>query len=505
MRKKGVVSVLNLSEKQANKFFLKEESYCNFDLPSYFRFQSLLSEIQKTIKGKKLSDFYRYEKPNKPKDFEDVNHKILNNKDGRYSWRPFQLVHPALYVDLVNQITEKENWKLIKKRFQSFSSNERIKCVSIPLQSKLKNSDRAEQINEWWSSVEQKSIELSLDFQYIIKTDITDCYSSIYTHSISWAIHGKKIAKSNRQNTSFIGNIIDVSLQNMHHGQTNGIPQGSVLMDFIAEIVLGYADKKLGEKLGSLGCCLGDYYIVRYRDDYRIFVNNPIDGDLIVKCLCEVSALLGLKLNPEKTSSGSDIISSSIKPDKLFWIKECHYNKNVQKHLLIIHGLASKYPNSGSLIIALKEFYLRLTKEGCKIKDNYPLISIIVDIAYNNPKVYPDCAAILSYFISQIHVQNEKEDIIKKIYKRFNNTPNTGHLQIWLQRISLKFYSNQIYDELLCKALETRVDIWISDWLNNEMKEVISACEIIDQKIVDSLPDVIKSEEFALFHTKQDY
>lgn len=35
----------------------------------------------------------------------------------------------------------------------------------------------------------------------------------------------------------------------MQYGQTNGIPQGSVLFDFIAEIVLGYADLLLYEDL----------------------------------------------------------------------------------------------------------------------------------------------------------------------------------------------------------------------------------------------------------------
>ena len=35
----------------------------------------------------------------------------------------------------------------------------------------------------------------------------------------------------------------------MTYGQTNGIPQGSSLMDFIAEIILGYADTQLVKKL----------------------------------------------------------------------------------------------------------------------------------------------------------------------------------------------------------------------------------------------------------------
>ena len=63
----------------------------------------------------------------------------------------------------------------------------------------------------------------------------------------------------------------------MQCGQTNGIPQGSVLMDFIAEILLGYIDEILTEQLNTAH--IVNYKILRYRDDYRIFVNNPDEGE----------------------------------------------------------------------------------------------------------------------------------------------------------------------------------------------------------------------------------
>ena len=85
--------------------------------------------------------------------------------------------------------------------------------------------------------------------------DITNCYSSVYTHTISWAIHGKDTAKSNKKNKKIklLGNIIDGLIQDMSSGQTNGIPQGSVLTDFLAEIILSYSDKLLKEKFTEFG------------------------------------------------------------------------------------------------------------------------------------------------------------------------------------------------------------------------------------------------------------
>ena len=127
--------------------------------------------------------------------------------------------------------------------------------------------------------------------------------SKVLTHhpfDSMWALHTKSEAKKkeNRTDLKLIGNQIDKHIQDMRHGQTNGIPQGSVLMDFIAEMVLGYADLELSGEIETVG--ISDYLILRYRDDYRIFVNNPRDGEQIVKLLTEVTISLGLKLNPSK-------------------------------------------------------------------------------------------------------------------------------------------------------------------------------------------------------------
>ena len=160
-------------------------------------------------------------------------------------------------------------WYLIINRFNEFRENEKIRCLSLPVKSLSEKTDKEEQVFHWWHEVEQRSIELSLDYQYMLETDLTDCYSSIYTHSIAWALHSKEIAKEKRNDKGLIGNIIDSHIQNMSYGQTNGIPQGSVLMDFIAEMVLGFADLELSKliKLENIE----DYSILRYRDDYRIF------------------------------------------------------------------------------------------------------------------------------------------------------------------------------------------------------------------------------------------
>lgn len=60
-------------------------------------------------------------------ELDDVNHLIYANKDGKLSWRPLQLIHPLVYVDLVHEITKKDNWGKLQARFKEFQKNKKNK------------------------------------------------------------------------------------------------------------------------------------------------------------------------------------------------------------------------------------------------------------------------------------------------------------------------------------------------------------------------------------------
>jgi hypothetical protein len=489
-------SILDLPSDEARVFFLKEDSYNNLDLPPYFRFSNLLDELDAFLSGKTLSDL----QSKKPKDCDGINYQLVNNKDGKYAWRPMDLIHPILYVSLVHKITGQENWYFICERIQSFRQNHNIKCLSLPVESLSDETDKAEQIAEWWHTVEQRSIELALEYEYLFHTDISDCYGSIYTHSISWALHTKEEAKKpeNKNNSELVGVAIDKTIQDMSYGQTNGIPQGSILCDFIAEMVLGYADLLLSERIDD---SITDYQVLRYRDDYRVFVNNPKDGEKIIKFLTEIMIDLGMKLNPSKTSFSNQVISSSIKQDKLSWLYRKHSSKDLQQHLLIIHDHAADFPNSGSLTKALLSFYKRLSKLDKAIDSLMVLISISTDIAYHNPKIYPVISAILSKLIVLLNDEGLQLEVIEKIQIRFSQIPNTGYMEIWLQRFSWFIKEDIEYSEPLCQLLAgSPMEIWNIDWIScTELKDIMKPSKIIDSSILTELTPTIDIGEIELF------
>lgn len=524
------ISILDLSASDARLFLLRQESFCNIGLPQYFDFQKLLDVLSIAVENKKysfrdssykngsgdVSDIW----DENPGHFHDVNYHFLQNKDGRFSWRPLQIINPVIYVCLVREITEENNWRIIVDRFKNdLQSNEKIKCYSVPIVNQSTETDISNTVLNWWNKMEQQSIELAMEYNYLMKTDISDCYSSIYTHSITWAMCDMEVAKNmfqKKKKTSSkdkerykIGNSIDGFIQNMSYQQTNGIPQGSVLMDFIAELVLGYADKALSDKISKTE--INEYKILRYRDDYRIFGKRHEDVIKIAKSLTEILSELNFRLNTQKTVITQDLINESIKPDKLYYLfndykqlekTDCEYS--LQKHLLHINKLSQEHSNSGSLQKAMNYFFKRICNwkknELFKENDSRVLLSILTNIAYNNPKVYREYVAIVSKILS-LEDETKRKDYIRKVIEKFSHLPNIGMLEVWLQRLTIKEDISKEYDEIICKyAAGLEKSIWNFDWLKSDIKKKIDGLSFVDKGKIDILPEVIEYKEIEQFN-----
>lgn len=501
-------SILSLSSKDARKYLLSKEAYCTLDLPEYFNFQPLLDVLTGAIgtykfdyvcwnhgKAKKELDPSK-----KPGHVENLNFRLYHNKDGQYAWRPLTIIHPIAYVCLVNTISEKENWNLLTSRMSSIqTAYPNIVCKSLPLVEDGKIPPKKDILLNWWSSIEQESIALSLTFNYLFTTDIVNCYGSIYTHSIVWAIHGKGRAKQDISDghSSGLGSEIDKAIQAMSYGQTNGIPQGSVLMDLIAEIVLSYADEELGKKLaGQIDS--SEYRILRYRDDYRIFTKKKEQAELIARELSEVLGQLNFHLNSDKTFISGNIVQDSIKKDKRYWLEAKHGEKTMQKHLLLIHSLAERFPNSGSLKRALSEFYKRLGKKKIKEEEVEVLLGIIVDIAVKNPSVYPQAMAIIGVLIRDLE-RDKVASYIDALKEKFSSVSNSVLLNVWLQRISYKLNPDIIYNDPLTDAVrgQNNVSIWDSDWLSPKYKNIMDKVDFIDRTALATIPELVPVENVS--------
>ena len=284
----------------------------------------------------------------------------------------------------------------------------------------------------------------------------------------------------------------------MQQGQTNGIPQGSVLIDFVAEMVLGYADLELSGRLKTFG--IDDFQILRYRDDYRILVNRTQDGEQILKSLTEILLELGLKLNASKTTSNQAVVPSAIKIDKKQWMRSRQRDSSLQKHLFLIHCHSMEFPNAGSVLMALDDFYQRLGATR-SVRSVMQLISITVDIGFHSPRCFPVCAAILSQLVHRLKTKAEKLAVLDRTRSKLAQLPNTGHLEVWQQRLSYHFNPTVPYTENLCQLVEGKAtDLWSNSWITDKsLKAALNPAKIVNRSALRSLKPVVPRAEFSLF------
>ena len=498
-------TIIELDANNARKYLLQSSSYCTISLPSYFDFSKVLSFVKQKIGKRDLSSCLADTKK-MPSSYDGVNYQLLVNKDGHYAYRRLQLANPYLYYLLVRTITEKANWTEIQAHFIK-CKQPTINVVSLPkVKKSIKQVQAGVDIPAWWEDFEQESIALALNYQYVFITDITDCYGSIYTHTIPWSLYGKDYSKEHRTEKN-LGNTIDHYMGAMNYDQTNGIPQGSVLFDLIAEIVLAYADTCLYNKLKNKGIQDTDYKILRYRDDYRIFANSKDKIEIIIKVLQEILIDLNFRINTSKTYLSEDVVLNSIKADKRAYLSTSPIYvdgkttfSTIQKELIYILTFAKEHPNTGMVVRLLSMLLNRLNTTKKSMNDNIRvIISIIVEIMMTSPRVFNVGTALISFFVSKL--DTEKEDVIKAIYSKLCRMTNTGEHELWLQRITCHLADVEIdYSEPLTRIVQGESAIlWNNDWLKNDLLEGFPLLSICDTKIRDSQKPVISAKEVEIF------
>jgi hypothetical protein len=133
-------------------------------------------------------------------------------------------------------------------------------------------------------------------YRFVLRTDFSRYYPTIYTHSIPWAIHGKPAAKADRS-ASLYGNLIDTCVRNAQDQQTVGIPIGPRSSDLIAETVGAALDRQLHEELGVVTG-------TRYIDDFHLYFQSRLEAESALATIERVAKGFELELNTHKTEIG---------------------------------------------------------------------------------------------------------------------------------------------------------------------------------------------------------
>lgn len=241
----------------------------------------------------------------------------------------------------------------------------------------------------------ERKILDSAGFKYMLRTDISRFFPTVYTHSVPWALHTKPTAKRKRRELTpkYFGNLLDQALRQGQDEQTMGLPIGPDTSHIIAEAISTAVDLLLRASLKSWPAGF------RYVDDYYLFFSSLAEAEAALAALSKALKEFELQINFEKTRicPVSEIVDD-------YWthqLRSFEIEKNGKKQRSDIHhffelakDIATKNADENVMTYALKRASSVLIKP-----ENWELFEArICHIALSHPNTLQTIAQILATY-----------------------------------------------------------------------------------------------------------
>jgi hypothetical protein len=374
--------------------------------------------------------------------FDDVKSTYIFYENMREINIPRQLgiPNPISYQKLCKCLSD--NWYKICEHFEKHTSFQSHKISRIHIR-KLKNNQALFEMKyRNWQIDGDPEPEIMIDKRYLVKSDITKCFPSIYTHSLPWTLIGKSNAKANRSN-KFWYNKIDYYTQNLRNGETHGLMIGPHTSNLLSEIILTVVDYNLLQK--------GWNCFIRNIDDYSCYVESYNDGQKFIIDLSDELRNFDLTINYSKNSISKLPIAST-----KHWIRQINAIKINKNELMnyneikayldnVIENMNDNNELSSILNYAIK--VLSNQKMSKNARDYY--LKTILHYA----TIYPYLIPLLESYV----FKNYKFD--DQIIRKFTNKIfNDGIQYNYIDEICFSLYYSLKYDVILSnekKEMET--------------------------------------------------
>ncbi|MGH0287400.1 RNA-directed DNA polymerase [Sinorhizobium meliloti] len=242
----------------------------------------------------------------KTKDFQKINGKPFRGKYGYkrltyaepeiiskpkklYERRNIHITHPIPQALLAREIAE--NWRQLQRilSLRKYSEDEIV--ISDRYERSIKG------INFPLHRAKKRYIEATAD--WLVKTDISRFYPSIYTHSLPWAAYGKENVKTSlKVYEGSFADRLDVLVRACNRNQTIGVPIGPETSRILAEIVSSRIDYQYSTALPKLSAKSVD----RLQDDWLVGASTLEEAENILSVISSCYRDYGLEINGSKTS-----------------------------------------------------------------------------------------------------------------------------------------------------------------------------------------------------------
>jgi hypothetical protein len=236
--------------------------------------------LPKTKKSRR--DAYSYK-------VESAEIEVISKPKRGYERRNIHITHPVPQALLSYELAK--NWRSVQKWLvrQEYSLDE------IRISEKYQRSIKG--INFEIHKAKKGYIEATAD--WLVRTDISRFYPTIYTHSIAWAAYGKEQVKANlKLYDGSLADRLDILVRACNRNQTIGIPIGPETSRILAEVISSRIDSDFQLKFPGKN----KDYVDRLQDDWFVGVETLEKAEMILSAITAVYRDYGLEINGSKTS-----------------------------------------------------------------------------------------------------------------------------------------------------------------------------------------------------------
>lgn len=377
---------------------------------------------------------------------------------GKFSFRVFGIPDLINYLHLVTFISNE--WKNFHSHFK-LTSKDLIIPYTYPLfYTNKRHAEIGISNHRVFSEIDIPSS--ANYYSHCLQLDIKNFYSSVYTHSLSWAldertVHGwdcecmykkKKFVRCEYHKSIYWPNKFDELTRKLNRNRTKGIltgPQSSVIA---SEVILRTVDLRLSEYCNSQKIDISGH---RFRDDYFIFAKNSKDVDRVRVKIQKLLEEFHLDVNESKTKI---LLSEEMNDNKSWKVDTEHLKaeigtyiennlshgcvtykeKTIRLWLKKTYSLYEKYNDVFILFSVLSELIPKKVEEiklSKKTTKSYPhslglddvytsVFSYIALLAKKEPQIWP----LVTVFMCMCFEGQDKKLVEKTIEEFFSDYAN---------------------------------------------------------------------------------
>jgi len=338
--------------------------------------------------------------------------------------------------------------------------------------------------------------------KYKLKIDIANCYSSIYSHSITWALLGKDIAKKmflekSSQNSLYKkADEIDNDNTRLKGSETNGLLTGPYSSRIISEIILGAIDKILVHK---------GYEFTRYVDDYNFYFTSKYECEKSISEIATILSEYNLKLNESKILI--EKYPFDILEDYASFFQQSLNKQYPSYDILQKAALLDQQGKKGAYKYAFKLLRNTDLLKKCENMEIVYLFYSLISIIINRPMV----ARYAVEMISKLEISFSENEMVDKLNDLLHKEIESHHDQevLWLLYVILR-YGSKIKLSNIEKILNSDNDfaiMMILDLLTGHRKQIsgyeTSKKTSINRSLKQYLISLENNLQVETFYTKR--